>query len=103
MKRVIEKKLYNTATAEKIAEWNNGRGRADFNGIEETLYRTKKGAFFLKYWGGAATSYAEILGSHSSEGSGIKPLSNQESLEWLENTGNDEIALNLFPDEIEEA
>jgi hypothetical protein len=43
IEKIIERKKYNTKTATLVAEWDNGRGRSDFNGVEENLYRSPKG------------------------------------------------------------
>ncbi|MCH2216477.1 MAG: hypothetical protein MK076_00105 [Flavobacteriales bacterium] len=102
MKVIIERKSYNTETATKIAEWDNGRYRNDFSAIEETLYKTKKGQYFLHGWGGAATSYAKTFGNSSSEGESIKLLSENEAIDWLSLHGKvDEIEM-YFGDCIEE-
>ena len=94
MKVIIERKSYNTETATKIAKWDNGRYRNDFSAIEETLYRTKKGQYFIHGWGGAATSYAKTFGNSSSEGESIKLMSQDEAIDWLSVHG--------FVDEIEQ-
>lgn len=49
MKRIINKKVYNTETATLIAETTNGLSYSDFNCIKEDLYRTKKGQYFINY------------------------------------------------------
>jgi len=102
MKRIINKKTYNTETAILIVETDNGRGRSDFNGIEETLYQTKKGTFFLEYWGGAATGYSKSGGNWSSEGRGIKVLSDDEAYEFLERHNQTDAIEKYFSDVIEE-
>ena len=62
MKKIIDGKVYNTDTAKKIGEWSYGR-YGDINYVEETLYQTKKGAFFIYYEGGANTSYGVDTGN----------------------------------------
>lgn len=103
MKKVIEGKVYNTETANKVAEWDNNLGRNDFKAKEETLYRTKKGNWFLEYWGGAATEYSESYGNMSSEGSGIIVYSENEAMHWLEKREETEAIEKYFSDKIEEA
>jgi hypothetical protein len=84
MKKIINHKLYNTETATEIARWDNELPANNINAIKETLFRTARGAYFLHYWGGAVTDYAESYGVTSSENSGIKALNSAEAYEWLE-------------------
>lgn len=86
MKAIIEGKKYNTETAEALGEGGSrpGISRGDFQWYEETLYRTKKGSFFLAGRGGAMTHYSRAIGGGSSGGSGIQPLSVDGAREWAE-------------------
>ncbi|WP_347273236.1 hypothetical protein [Candidatus Kuenenia sp.] len=65
MKKVIDGKIYNTETAELLHAWSNGKYTSDFGYIKESLYRTKKGAYFIAGEGGAKTGYARACGSNS--------------------------------------
>lgn len=47
MKKIINGVLYNTATAEELAEWNNGLPSYDLDSEIEILYRKKNGQLFL--------------------------------------------------------
>lgn len=58
MKKTINRKVYNTDTAELIAGVNVGTF-GDPAGYEEALYKTKKGLFFLYGKGGAESKYVE--------------------------------------------
>lgn len=58
MKKTINRKLYNTDTAEQIASINVGEF-GDPAGYEEALYKTKKGLYFLCGKGGAESKYVE--------------------------------------------
>lgn len=85
MKKVINGKLYNTETAEELASWHNGCSYSDFNYCKETLFRSRKGAFFLHGVGGAMTRYSESCGNNARcEGEGIVPLTIEEAKEWAE-------------------
>lgn len=84
MKKVINKKMYNTETAEEVARFSNGLGSTDFRSLKETLYKTKNGSWFLHGEGGAMTQYSEQCGDMSSAGEDIKVLTNEEAYEWLE-------------------
>lgn len=85
MKKVIDGKLYNTETAEEVANWSNSYGYSDFNHCEETLYRTKKGAWFIYGEGGAMSRYNQSVGNNAyTGGSDIRALTPQKAQEWLE-------------------
>ena len=85
MKKVIDGKLYNTETAELLHEWDNGCYGNDFNECSESLYRTKKGVFFIAGSGGAMSKYAESCGQNSvCGGEGIEPLTSAAAREWAE-------------------
>lgn len=81
MKKTINKKRYDTETANEIASFQDG-SLSNSNYICETLYRTQKGAWFLLGEGGANTKYAN---------STIIPFSSIEAFDWFEeNDKNDE-------------
>lgn len=103
MKKVVEGKLYNTKTAEVIHEWSNGYYRNDFHRCEETLYRTRKGAWFLHGEGGALSKYAEPHGSMRGSGEDIVPLTPEEAMRWLEEHDGADAILEHFTDDVEEA
>lgn len=84
MKKIIEGKTYNTDTA--ILLFENGTNRtADFSDWYEEYYVTKKGNFFVNYWGGATTCYAETFnnGRSRSEGSGIRVIEKLQAIKAL--------------------
>lgn len=101
MKKVIDGKRYDTATAALIAEYEHS-DRSDFAWFDEALYRTKKGRFFLAGEGHANSRWAENYGTTRGPGQGIIALSAEEALAWCEryNVDADTIA-NYF--KIEEA
>jgi len=103
MKQIIDGKTYNTDTADCIGNYSNGLGQSDFNNIDEDLYITKKGAFFLYGDGGAMTKYSEPCGNMTREGSGIIPLSEMEALSWMENNGDIEDIEKHFSGLVKEA
>lgn len=98
MKRVIDGKVYDTDTADVIAERYHGKGS---DGYFEILFRTPKGRFFLGGAGGAASPWAESVetggctyswctekGGYVIEGiegiAGLRALSESEALGWCE-------------------
>ncbi|MFW6100812.1 MAG: hypothetical protein ACOC90_05445 [Bacteroidota bacterium] len=103
MKAIIDGKRYNTETAEKIVLWSNGLMYSDFGHLEETLYRTKKGNYFLHGGGGPKTKYAVQNGQWTSGSQKIIPLTKDEALEWLENHGFADEIEKLFPENIQDA
>lgn len=104
MKKVINKKMYDTDTAELVAEYSYGRGWSDFRYIHEALYRTKKGQFFLFGEGGAASIYAEdIGGNQSTDGSKIIVYTPEDAYQWLEENEKTEAIEKYFSDKLEEA
>jgi len=85
MKKVINGKIYNTETAKLIADWNNRCNANDFHVCEESLYKTKKGQFFIQGSGGAMSKYARPCGANSVGGScDIELLNEAEALDWCE-------------------
>lgn len=86
MRFIREGKVYDTNNAIMISEYDSGHPRGDFKRFEETLYRTKKGAWFLVGEGGPMTHYGQpcptggIMG-----GDGIQILTEDEAREWCEN------------------
>lgn len=85
MKKIINGKSYDTATALKVAEWSNGLSYREFGWVEETLYRKRTGEYFLFGEGGPASRYAEASGSNSwSSGSRIMPLTFKDATAWAE-------------------
>ena len=103
MREVINGKLYDTATAIKVAEWDNGHNILDFHYCEETLYQTKKGVYFLNGKGGPMSEYAEHRGNESCGGNVIVALSEQDAFNWCEEKGMVSIIIERFSNKIEEA
>lgn len=85
MKKIINGKAYDTATAKSVGYWTNGGTWRDFGHVEETLYRKKTGEFFLHGEGGPASRYAKPSGQNSwSSGERIMPMTFQEARAWAE-------------------
>lgn len=84
MKKIINKKLYDTETAKMIASWSNGLGKSDFRGYEECLFLKKTGEFFLYGEGGGLSPYAERRGDGWGYGEKITPLTEEEARQWAE-------------------
>lgn len=104
MKQVIDGKVYDSEKAELIHAWDNDMYDSDFERMEESLYRTTKGAYFIEGHGGAMTEYSTPTGSNSwTGGSGIRPVSLEEAAEWLENHDGTAALIEHFGQVLEEA
>ena len=103
MKRIINGKVYDTDTADCIASWDNGRYDLDFKQCEESLYRTKNGAWFLVGSGGPMSKYAHPAGNMTSGGEGLEPISAEEARQWLEEKDFTPELEQYFSDQLEEA
>lgn len=104
MKKLIDGKMYNTETAEEIATWSNTYYNSDFHYCQETLYKTKKGAYFIHGKGGALSPYSQPSGGTGrSGGEDIEHISANEAFKWLQTNDLIKEAENEFPDKIEEA
>lgn len=85
MKKVINRKLYDTSTAQRLASWENNQDYRSFNHLEETLYRKRTGEYFLYGEGGARTQYAQQVEDHMwGSGEAIIPLTVKAAQEWAE-------------------
>lgn len=104
MKKIIKNKVYDTATAQKCGEWDNGHYTSDFAYCAETLYRKKTGEFFLHGEGHALSKYAWHSGNSSGWGEQIIPMSYTEAQEWAENhlDGDEYVTIFGEPEESEE-
>lgn len=102
--KVIDGKIYDTEKAELIHEWENGDSPGDIHYLEEKLYRTSGGSYFLVGEGGAATSYAQrIEGNSRADGGDICAMMEAEAIIWLEEHGGTEALLECFSEALEEA
>jgi hypothetical protein len=92
MRRVIDGKIYNTATAYKVCDISpSGFSRGDFRYEDTYLYKSPKGTFFVAGEGGPMTRWAvpEGQGGRRS-GSGIQIVSEDEAKSLVEQHGSDE-------------
>ena len=97
MKKIINNKVYDTATARKVGTWCSAELPNDIQYVEETLYRKKNGEYFLHGFGGPASVYsrpAALDGSISGEK--IMPLSYEQARQWSENKLSAEVYESVF-------
>lgn len=82
MKKVIGGSVYNTDTARKVGQWDNGK----LDGPEwgrETLYQTKSGRYFLRFAGGPDSEHAEVAADgQRSRGVRLQPISPSDAAAW---------------------
>jgi hypothetical protein len=103
MKKVIDGKLYNTDTAQEIAEDHHGY-TSDFHHWSETLYQTRKGSWFLYGEGGALSQYSvSVAGYSGGAGDAFIPFTAGEALNWLEQHASADVVLEHFGSKVEEA
>lgn len=104
MKRIIDRKTYDTETAELLAESENQSAYpGGFEYWEEGLYRTAEGAFFIAGSGGAMTHYSKSAGDNSYTGSSnLRVVGKDEAIDWLEANGHTDALEKHFGNELEE-
>jgi hypothetical protein len=103
MKQIIDGKRYDTETATKLAEWSNSVPVTDFHHMEETLYVTQNGRYFLAGRGGPMTRWSRPEGGGRGAGEGIKPVDRETAREWCETHDFVDVLEEHFSDAIEDA
>jgi hypothetical protein len=85
MKKVIGGLIYNTETAEHLADVRCPYSHSDFNWEDTGIYKTPRGRFFLAGEGHAASRWAKSYGhSERGPGSGIEPIDEDRARSMLE-------------------
>lgn len=84
MKKIINERLYDTDKAELLTIFNNGFSYSDLSFVEESLYRTNKGRYFLYCEGGPNSEYFEWYEGNRRKGETIRPLEIEEARAWGE-------------------
>lgn len=103
MKKVINRKKYDTEKAEWIHGWSNGFDSSNFRFEYESLYRTAGGNLFLHVEGGGKTVHATQCGDGTGPGEDIVAVSREEAIDWLESHDGAEAIEKHFADAVEEA
>jgi hypothetical protein len=101
MKAIINGMRYDTDTAEALGRYTNELGPGDFRHVDEQLYRTANGRFFLTGSGGAMTKYAEGNGQETWGSEKLIPIDDDSARHWLERNKHWDTIERLFP--VEEA
>lgn len=82
MKKIINRKRYDTKTAQELCCYRHGEG---FSLVEEILYRKRTGEYFLYAYGGPMTKYAVYESCSTVRGGEeIRPLTEDEAHDWAE-------------------
>ncbi len=102
MKKIVNSKRYDTETATEIDSWEYGYPN-DHRHVYEVLYRTASGAYFLYGKGGPASDYAVKEGNTSWGSEDIRPLTREQSKEWLQDHDLTDALESEFSDEIIDA
>ena len=102
LKKIINKKVYDTEHATLIAEYTNGLPINDFKFVYEDLYVTEASQFFLHVQGGPLTKYSESNGNSAWGIESIIPLNNEQVCGWLEKHNKINEIENYFPQYLQE-
>ena len=85
MKKIINGRVYDTATAKLIGSKTHGESTSDFGYWSEALYKKRTGEYFLHGEGGPMTRYAGGLGDNSwGWGEKLIPLTADKARKWAE-------------------
>lgn len=85
MKKIINNKVYDTATAKKVGEWYKNWEDQMYR-VTEELYRKRTGEFFLYGYGGPGSKYGVSSGNGNwSSSEEIIPLTYESAQKWAEN------------------
>ena len=103
--RKVDKLIYDIDTAIELARWSNGPYSSDDgHWIEETLYKTAKGNYFIYGIGAWLTLYAatDETGASCNVGE-LRPLTRYEAAEWAVYHELDQLLDTEFPEELKYA
>ena len=96
MKKIINCKLYNTDTAELVAD-DQYSYPSDFDYWYEALYRKKNGEFFLYGDGGPCSKYCKCVGQGGYVGTEvIIPITDSKAKCWAEHHMETEKYIEVF-------
>ena len=97
MKKILKNKVYDTETAQKLAEYAPNPYRSDFHYFCETLYQKKTGEFFLHGEGNAASKYSRSCGQNEwCGGEQIIPMTYAEAQTWAEEHLDGDTYISIF-------
>jgi hypothetical protein len=104
MKRIIDGLKYDTETATRLHEWDNGIFGNDFRSHEETLFKTPKGRYYVYGCSGPMGPYAQSIGNNGmGAGDVFIPMDREQAFRWLSDHDGVDVAETEFSDLITEA
>ncbi|WP_297110333.1 hypothetical protein [uncultured Devosia sp.] len=96
MRKIIDGNSYNTDTATKVCKMTCTAHHSDFDWHDTWLYRTSKGNWFLAGEGNGSSMWKRpAVGGDSVPGEGVRPLTEDEAREVLEQE-DDVIAIDEY-------
>jgi hypothetical protein len=94
MRRIINQKVYDTETADLVCDVSgNGANfsQSDFDFDDTSLYRTKKGEWFVAGEGGASSRWGKPYGRNSyTGGAGVRTVTEDEAKALVEEFASDD-------------
>lgn len=97
MKKIINGKMYNTDTADLLCRYQGGGTVRDFDWYMESLYRTKRGAYFMYGEGNARSPYSQVCGQNEwCGGDGWEVFTEAQAKEFIELHGSTEEYISAF-------
>lgn len=99
MRRIINGKVYDTATADLVCDVTPpgaAQSRTDFHYENTSLYRSPRGQFFLAGEGGARSRWATKVDGGSSDGAGIELVEPEDAQRMAERACLGEEAFTRF-------
>ena len=103
MRKIINRKVYDTEKAELIDFDSNGFPCTDFKYYCESLYKTSKGNFFLFKEGGASSVMSQPVSGGRGGSEEIEVMEVDEVEEWLLRNNKIESLELHFPGALEDA
>ena len=98
MIKIINRKKYDTDTAEELLCYANGHDSTRFQSYSETLYRKRTGEYFLHGEGGPMSPYAEHVDNLRMSGERLVPLTDDEAKDWVAEHFDGEDYIEIFGD-----
>ncbi|ELZ67056.1 hypothetical protein C457_13504 [Haloferax prahovense DSM 18310] len=84
MSQIINSKLYETTSAEMIADYCPLPAHTEYDYLHEVLFETPKGNYFLYREGAPKAEFGILEDTDGTFGMDIEPLSEQEASEWCQ-------------------
>lgn len=97
MRKVIDSKIYDTETAEAVCETESIHDGQSALNVQTSLYRTKKGTFFVAGEGGPGSQWRRQVEQNSwTGGSGMRLIHDDQARRLVELHSDPETYARLF-------